>query len=80
MESKNKDLGTYSCKLDRHTIAHSLSLKGLEGKSVWRNLLEVAARILDELSFRYKYTELTIHYQTNTPQHIRRNCVHTQCY
>jgi hypothetical protein len=32
--SKNKDLGTYSCKLDRHTIAFSLSFKGLEEKAV----------------------------------------------
>jgi len=52
VESKNKDLGTYSCKLDRHTIALSLSLKDLEGKSVGRNFVEVTARILDEFRFR----------------------------
>jgi hypothetical protein len=49
VESKNKDLGTYSCKLDRHTIVISLSLKGLEGKYVGRNLLrlKITAKILD---------------------------------
>ena len=41
MESKDEDLGTYSCKLDRHTIAFSLSLKGLEGTSVGGNLLRL---------------------------------------
>ena len=64
--SKNKDLGTYSCKLDRHTIACSLSLKGLEGKVVGRNLLrlQVTARIVINLAFARKYTDLTTHYQT----------------
>jgi hypothetical protein len=59
VETKNRDLGTYSCKLDRHRIAFSLSLKGLEGKSVVRNLLrlQIRARILSVFRFRYTLSD-----------------------